>query len=206
MRFTLPPGFAAKTHLFDDELVEILEDLNSLRYISDSIDPCYRTPETILHLDNQQGWIESRLEEYRRRCLGRNHVLDCALIVTYLCAYLMYTDIWSNNFIPEQCSSHLLRKLQKIPAIEWTGNEDMLLWILCMGGAYASRGVVRSQYADLVNETYHTQLQPLIRTPAWDDVESCLRMFIWSERSFGGPGMVFWAETREASGSCPKRK
>jgi len=196
--FTLPEGFATKLHLFDAELVEILEDLNSLRSISDSTDPCYRTPDLILHLDNQQGWIESRLEEYRRLHFGRDPVLDCVLIVAYLCAYLMYTDIWRNNFIPELCSSHLLRKLLNTSNMKWTGNEDMLLWILCMGGAYASANL-RPQYAELVNCTFYTQLQPLTKTPAWLEVERCLRMFIWSGKTFGPPARAFWVGTQGPS-------
>ncbi|KAN0089195.1 hypothetical protein V8E51_019455 [Hyaloscypha variabilis] len=195
--FTLPPGFTTKHHLLDPSLVEILEDLNSLRSISDSTSPCYRTSETILHLDNQQGWIESRLEEYRRTHSGKNAVLDCLLIVAYLCAYLLYTDIWRNNFIPELCSSHLLQKLQKTSDEQWTGNEDLLLWILCMGGAYASPSV-RPRYVELVTCTYHVQLQPLTKTEEWEDVESCLGMFVWSTQTFGPPAGIFWAQVEGA--------
>ena len=91
LHFNLPEGFTGRAYLFDEEIVEKLEDLNSLRWLSDSIDPRYRTPEYILQLDNQQAWLESRLEDYRRKHFGESHMLDCVLIVEYLCAYLMYT-------------------------------------------------------------------------------------------------------------------
>ena len=124
-------------------------------------------------------------------------MLDCLLVVAYLCAYLLYTDIWRNNFIPELCASHLLQKLQKTSDEQWTGNEDLLLWILCMGGAYASPSV-RPRYVELVTCTYHTQLQPLTKTEEWVDVESCLGMFVWSSKTFGPPAGIFWAQVEGA--------
>jgi hypothetical protein len=192
--YTLPVGFIPMTHLFSDNILSIFEDIHALQCMRDS--PTYLSKDavTTLRLDNQQAWIESRIYESRLRLSGNDYLLECCLITGYLCTYLMYTDVWHGNLIPQHCSSQLLQKLQQTSYTpEWTGKEDMLLWLVCMGGAFAARGTMRAEYWVLINGTHHEQLRPL--TGRWENVESCLKMFFWSEKAFRKPCKVFWEET-----------
>jgi hypothetical protein len=182
------------SHLFGDETKAIFEDIHALQCVRDSLAFHSQGPMNNLQLDNQQAWIESRIHETRIRLSTNDDLLECCLVAAYLCTYLMYTDIWHGSLIPEHCSSQLLRKLQQMTSTsEWNGKEELLLWLVCMGGAFAPRGILRSEYSVLMNGAYHERLLPL--TDAWESVESCLKMFFWSGKMFGEPCKVYWAET-----------
>jgi hypothetical protein len=192
--YTLPAGFIPMTDLFNGDIKAIFEDIHALQCMRDSPACQSQDPRTIRQFDNQQAWIESKIHETRSRLSENEYLLECCLIVAYLCTYLMYTDVWHGSLIPEHCSSQLLRKLQQMTSsTKWNGKQDLLLWLVCMGGAFTSRGIMRSEYSVLMNGTYHEQIHPLAET--WESVESRLKMFFWSEKAFREPCRVFWAET-----------
>jgi hypothetical protein len=190
-QYTLPAGFLGKSALLTGEAVTIFEDIHALQLCRDSSEFRCKDAISILNIDNQQAWIESRIYSLRQTLSSSDYILDCCLIAAYLCTYAMFTDIWDSRLIPSHCSSQLLRKLQlSESSLEWIGHEDLLLWLLCMGGALVSPRVIATEYAVLLNGTFGVQLRPLI--DSWSNLESCLRQFIWSERAFRDSCKAFW--------------
>jgi len=154
----------------------------------------YDDPASILQLDNQQVWIESRLFDCRLGLSSFDYIQDCCLIAAYLCTYVMFTGMWSGSLIPGHCSSQLLRKLQQNEhTAEWTGSDDLLFWLLCIGGAFAPQGIIRSEYVVLLNGTYNEQLEPMADT--WNVAEMRLKSFIWSDKAMGERCRMFWEES-----------
>lgn len=102
--FVLPPGLEFRSSLFDQELIEVLRDVNALSKIRDS--PIYRFEDTIsmMHVDNQQASIQSRLSN-----LGNLSFLrKCCRLAAYLCANMMCCKIWRMSIIP-------VRYIHRIP-------------------------------------------------------------------------------------------
>jgi hypothetical protein len=192
--YTLPQGFMTKSALLGEETTALFEDIRALQVMRDSLDFHYDDPASILYFDNQQAWTESRLYNCRKALSQSDYVLDCCLIAAYLCTYVMFTDIWGGSLIPGHCSSQLLRRLQqKELDNQWIGNKDLLFWLLCIGGAFAPRGIIRSDYVVLLNGTHCDQLGPM--TDTWSGAETHLKLFFWSEKAFRERCKTFWEES-----------
>lgn len=94
--FVLPPGFESRSSFFDEELVEVLKDIHALSRIRDS--PIYRFEDTIsmMHVDNQEASIQSRLSN-----LGDLSFLqECCRLAAYLAANMMCCKIWRMSIVP----------------------------------------------------------------------------------------------------------
>jgi hypothetical protein len=193
--YTFPFGFATISHLLTPELAELLEDIHAFQIMRDTPDFYVNDPASLLRLDNQQAWAESRLYNFRKALGPSDYVLECCLIAAYICTYFMYTDMWGGSLIPGRCSSQLLRRLEQIDLFEtqWVGHNDLLLWLVCIGGAFAPRGSInRAEYVVLLNSPYSEQLGLL--DEAWSEVEMRLKGFIWSDKIFGDRCRLFWEE------------
>jgi hypothetical protein len=193
--YTFPLGFMTVSHLLSPEIEELFEDIHAFQIMRDSPDFQFNDPASLIRLDNQQAWAESRLYNFRKALGHSDYMLECSLIAAYICTYFMYTDMWGGSLIPGRCSSQLFQRLQQNDLFEtqWVGHEDLLLWLLCIGGAFAPRGsITRAEYVVLLNGTYFEQLG-LLEEP-WSEVETKLKGFIWSEKLFGDRCRLFWEE------------
>lgn len=95
--YTLPSGFLKISHLLTKELVEIIEDVHALLRISEMY--CDSAPfdaVCTMQIDNQQAWIESRIQALT---ILENPILKCCCFTLYLCTYLSYTTVWQSALI-----------------------------------------------------------------------------------------------------------
>lgn len=189
--YSLPLGFEPFTHMFTDELIEALEDVHALQQLRTLSE--FNPPDAIAirHLDNQQAWIESRLYQCYRASDQTDHVVISVILAAYLCTYSLFSEVWTGQWIPSHCSSQLLRSIQHTGHGDyWKGNEELLVWLLMAGGAFAQPGLARSEYAVILHRNYHDGLAHLLSS--WDDIEGLLKTFIWSEALFSARGREFW--------------
>ena len=76
----------------------------------------------------------------------------------------------------------------------WDGHEDLLAWLLYVGGAFAPEGPMRSDYMALIQQKHQYLLAPYIGV--WQDLIETLEMFIWSSKGFEFQVEVFWTQTQ----------
>ncbi|KAF2098962.1 hypothetical protein NA57DRAFT_66183 [Rhizodiscina lignyota] len=188
--YTLPAGFGIHSELFPEELIEILEDIHALQQIR-SLTDMHGDAVSVQQLDNQQAWIESRLYYCYRATDRTDFVLLGCVMAAYLCTYMLFAEIWGGQWIPSFCSSQLLRALQLTEnSSYWDGHEDLLVWLLVTGGAFAQPAFNRSEYTVLLHGSHHAGIAPFLSS--WPDVQDILQNFIWSERLFSARGKAFW--------------
>jgi hypothetical protein len=161
----------------------------------ESSDPNIKCAMPIQEQDNQQAWIEDQLFaclQFARQ--SDNAILTCCILASYICAYCLFSEVWASPYscyIPAHLSSQLLRQLQNTEHDQlWMGNEDMLLWVLMAGATFSQPGVVRSEYAILL----HGSLRDIFDTvlSSWDETESILQRFFWSNKWFRSRTKTFW--------------
>jgi hypothetical protein len=198
--YSLPTGFATCGDMFNDELIEALEDIHALQLLRNVAE--FNPPDavTVRQLDNQQAWIESRLHHYYCAADSSDYALTSCIIAAYLCAYSLFAEVWAGRWIPSHCSSRLLRSLQEAEKSDcWIGHEELLVWLLITGGTFAESGASRSEYAVLLHGNYHTRIAHLLTS--WTDVQEMLKTFIWSEALFCSRGKEFWEACYSHSGT-----
>lgn len=90
-------------------------------------------------------------------------------------------------------SSQLLDQLQMTEkdAI-WDNHSDLLLWLLFIGGIFASPGPVRSRYIDLLRKNISMRFSTVYN--ARSRTLEIMRKFIWSDRAFISEASIFWEE------------
>ena len=88
---------------------------------------------------------------------------------------------------------------QTSECFEWNEHHDLLLWLLCIGGAFAPPGPARSGYAMLFRS--HCALQYGDLSGSWSELVEFSKEFIWSERAFELPTRSFWQESLGLMGS-----
>lgn len=101
--YALPPGFDRISHLLTEELTEIIKDVHALQRISEMY--CESAPFdaiSTMQIDNQQAWIESRIQALMIR---ESPIIKCCCLALYLCTYLSCTTVWQSALISV---SHLL--------------------------------------------------------------------------------------------------
>jgi hypothetical protein len=85
--------------MLSPEFVEVLEDIHALQWIRDTSD--YPSDAVqLLHIDNRQAWIESRLFLLPRTSL----LLECCYLACYLCTYTLFSEIWQSGMLPVEFS------------------------------------------------------------------------------------------------------
>ncbi|KAH8645410.1 hypothetical protein BX600DRAFT_485035 [Xylariales sp. PMI_506] len=191
--FELPPGFQPMVPLFTDEFVEVVKDINALQCIRNS--PSF-VDDTVamVHIDNQQAWIESRLWALPRGSAFQ----ECCNYAAYLAANLLCCKVWRTSAIPPYLSSQILRILkQTTDASEWDEYPDFLLWLLYMGGSVARDGMVRSEYVALLQSNLSKRHG--VRPIAWADLVEVMKQFIWSESVVGPTIKALWEESQAVS-------
>ncbi|KAM6480497.1 hypothetical protein HDV62DRAFT_398944 [Trichoderma sp. SZMC 28011] len=186
--YTLPPGFEPLKHAFGDDLVTVIEDVYALQHFRESSDMDLDDSTSLIHMDNYQAWVESRLFSHFLATDEDNEVVLCCILTLYLCAYMLFTDIWAGHFIPSHISAKLLRALRQVRRdVLWEGHKDALLWCTIVGGTFAQLGVTRSEYILLLHQSGYDAV-----FPDWKETESFLGNFIWSNKVFHTAGKAFW--------------
>ncbi|EXJ74135.1 uncharacterized protein A1O5_02429 [Cladophialophora psammophila CBS 110553] len=187
--FVLSPGFQRKAQLFPEEFLEVLRDIHAMQCCRDST---FFAPEdtiSMMHVDNQQAWVQSKLVGLPTLPC----VQECCRWAAYLAASMLCCKIWRLSVMPPWISAQLLQKLQqRHDESVWDGHRDLLAWVLYIGGAFAPVGPVRSGYVGLVQEEHFQEHGHL--TASWPDLVEVLRQFVWSEKAFYAQVKLFWEE------------
>ncbi|KAE9370938.1 putative N-ethylmaleimide reductase [Stipitochalara longipes BDJ] len=180
--FILPPGFQAQSDLLGEEFVEVLKDVYALRCIRES--NLFSSDDVIsmMHIDNHQASIQSRLV----RLPSGSSVSECCRLAAYLCSVMLRCKVWPASTIPSHLSFQLLCKLQQAnDDLVWDDRPGLLAWLLHIGGAFAPMGTTRSEYVVLLHLNRSTRFRGLYTS--WPDLLETLKQFIWSERAFMSP-------------------
>ncbi len=94
--FTLPPGFKAVSHLLGEEFVEVLKDVHALQCIRDFATFGSDDVISMVHIDNQQASIQSRLVSLP----NISSISECCHLAAYLCSGFLRCKIWRASTIP----------------------------------------------------------------------------------------------------------
>lgn len=128
---------------------------------------------SIIHMDNYQAWVESRLYSHFLAADENNEIVICCILTLYLCPYMLFTEIWAGHFIPSHISAKLLRVLRQARRdVLWEDHKDALLWCTVVGGTFAQLGVTRSEYILLLHQSGYYTLPS-----DWKETESFLGIF-----------------------------
>ena len=195
--FKATVGFKAYETMLGSEFPAIVEDINELKAFRDATDVDHGDAIAIMHLDNHQASIESRLfnlgEDPMRFV---NPTLYCCLLASYICTYALFMEIWSASTIPLHLASYLLEKVQ---ALQMDGHMsecwDLFTWLICVGGTFSGSGREQEQYVLLLNQHFEFELTP----PTIADTQNLLERFIWSNKTFGKRWAIFWARKEALS-------
>lgn len=169
-------------------MIEVIEDIHALQHFRETSDVDCADTVSVIHLDNHQAWIESRLYWCLQAADKGNGMLTSCVLASYLCAYMLFTGVWASSFIPTHISVKLLPILQRVSNdVSWIGHENVLLWCMMVGGTFSQPGVMRSEYVMLRH-----QIGSPTFPPSWTEMETLLRSFIWSTKLFDSPGQAYW--------------
>ena len=150
--FRVPTGFEAYADVLGNEFLAISEDIHALRALVDTMDVDQRDAISIMHLDNHQASIESRLYNLGRDPLRHERpALYCCICAGYLCTYMLFNDVWSSSLLPSYLTAWLLENLhlsneQGDVSQYW----DLFIWVVCIGGALTQSQDEQIQYALLL--------------------------------------------------------
>jgi hypothetical protein len=187
--YDMPQGFHKYRLAFNATLLQICGDVCALQRQRDRHEESAINSVAIMHLDNQQASIESRIQLYLE-------TTSCPLkrsiaLALYICAYILFADIWTNSLIPSHLSGLLLDELKACSNWQvWKGNRDLLLWLCVLGASFNRQQDIRPKYAALWTSICKmNDLQPSL---SWVDAQDRLKDFIWSDRVFSKPCADFW--------------
>ena len=187
--YAIPSGFATVADVLGQDFLEIIGDICALQRLRESGTNYPIDSLEVEKVDNQQAWIESRLEQLRRTAL--HPLLLCCIPAAYLCGYGFFAEVWSATLIPSNLSAQLLRELQDCESWEgWDEHAELLLWLLNIGAAFATDVPVRLGFAGLWHGSHRRRLEPI--SQSWYDVEKHLKRFIWSDIVYGPRCGAFW--------------
>ena len=182
--YQTPIGFQIFASALGNDFLDIAADIKALQIMTDAQRVDCRDAVSVMHLDNHQASVESRLQ-----ILGRdpmrfvNPGLYACICASHLCSYTLYTDIWTSNLIPQHMASYVLEKLQPVFDVQWPLEDywSLLLWIISLCGAFAASGNVQNTYARMLDRLMSE------KPPAYHQISlvEVLQEFIWSERAFG---------------------
>ncbi|KAL7904694.1 hypothetical protein GGI35DRAFT_192332 [Trichoderma velutinum] len=187
--YQLPSGFETISHLLSEDFVEILEDLHALQCIRNYSTYEKGDPFFMAYINNHTGSLQSRLANLTAPSL----ILKCCYNAAYICSIMLCCQPWCALVIPSYLSSQLLEQLQKVEIDDmWDQNSDLRLWLLYVGGTFASPGSVRSTYVKLLRSNITTRFSDI------DDSRSrifeIMRRFIWSDFAFFSKASMLWEE------------
>ncbi|KAI0203295.1 hypothetical protein F4808DRAFT_39600 [Astrocystis sublimbata] len=187
--YQLPLGFQRRSHLLTKEFIEVLEDLHALQ--------CFReSPDSVLCDLSSMALINNHTASMQSRLMGLTDVssiMTCCRLATYLCSQMLCCKTWCSLVIPPHVSSQLLRSLQQANKdAVWDDHDDLLVWLIYIGGAFASAGAVRSDYVAMLRSNSAVGSGGLHQS--WPEVLAILKEFIWSDKAFKRPVKAFWEE------------
>lgn len=190
---TVPPGFQDRAYILGTELLEILGDISLLQCYRDEWVSQKHDKVAMLHLDNQQASVESRLQSL---ALTQMHPLAKACIyAAYMCTYAMFTEVWTGSELPARVSMLLLQHLQAWACWEgWEGHADFLVWVASIGVASADDAKLAADYAALWNDASIFSLQGLRMT----DFRNIVETFFWSVSIFQEKSRPFWSMLQQS--------
>ncbi|CEL10149.1 hypothetical protein ASPCAL13274 [Aspergillus calidoustus] len=184
--YRLPSGFESRSHLFTQEFIDILEDLNGLHCIRESRNARKSDAMFMLHVNNHTASVQSRLAHLS----GLSELQECCRLAAYLCSVMVCCKVWCELVIPSHISSELLRKLPNTDDNTlWAEHSQLLVWLLHIGGAFAPIGPVRSGYLSLLRSNDAT-----LHCSLWPELHTGLKQFIWSDKAFLAPVRALWEE------------
>ncbi|EHK18274.1 uncharacterized protein TRIVIDRAFT_47366, partial [Trichoderma virens Gv29-8] len=187
--YQLPSGFETISHLLSEGFIEILEDLHALQCIRNCSGYTKGDPFVMVYINNHTASIQSRIVNLEKP----SPMLKCCYTAAYICSIMLCCQTWCALVIPSHLSSQLLDQLQKTEkdAI-WDENSDLLLWLLYIGGTFASSGFVRSRYIDLLRTNITTRFS-MIDSSCLRTLD-VIRKFIWSDNAFFSEASRLWEE------------
>ena len=94
--FVLPVGFQTPAHLFSEEFIEVIKDIHALQCIRESASFACEDTVSILHVDNHQAWIQSRLMNLP----DSSAFQECCHLAAYLSACMLCCKVWRSSVIP----------------------------------------------------------------------------------------------------------
>lgn len=187
--YTLPDGLEPYRGLLGERLVVIFEDIHALAQSRESSTAACGDTISMLSVDNQQACIESRLQKCLQDTDNADDMLASCIIGAYLCTYTLFAEVWESQWIPVYSTEKLLAALQSIPRFSWEHVQDLILWLIVLGGTFSASPTSRSGYAVLLHS------HPNVPT-SWEKLERGLQRFIWSPKTFGARGRFFWGSVR----------
>lgn len=94
--FALPVGFHVQTHLLSEEFTEVLRDIHALQCIRESAGFTCEDIVSVLHVDNQQAWVQSRLMQLPKSTIFQ----ECCHLAAYLSACMLCCKVWRLSVVP----------------------------------------------------------------------------------------------------------
>ena len=94
--FVLSPGFEKRSHLLSKEFVKVLEDIHALQFIRDSPDFVCEDTTWMMHIDNHQASVQSRLVDLPKVSL----FIECCHLAAYISACQLCGKVWRASAIP----------------------------------------------------------------------------------------------------------
>ncbi|RAH51160.1 uncharacterized protein BO95DRAFT_492313 [Aspergillus brunneoviolaceus CBS 621.78] len=189
--YRLPPGLQSRSHILGEEFSTVLEDLHALQCIRDIPRSSHIDAMGMLHINNHVASIQSRLKALS----GLNQLQECCRLAAYLCSMTLCCKIWCELVLPSHISKELLVSLRglrdDIDAAVWNDdpNADLLVWLLCIGAAFAPVGSTRFGYMGMLAFHY-----PHF---SWPNLHERMRQFIWSDDAFLVLVRALWREVSQ---------
>lgn len=191
----IPLGFQSSLAQWPQDFAVILQDLQSLCCRIDLECTPEWSPLHVFPIDNDQANIESRLvdilSQIRRSKEDTDPWLEASILCAYVCTYKLSIGIWMGCFIPEICTTQMLRLITQIlPDTHWTPATNLFKWLLLVCGGMTDRKELRDPIAKLLQEKF----SDASTQESWEDVKVSLRAFIWCEYTMAHRISTFWEE------------
>lgn len=106
--FVLPPGFQKRANLFPEDFVEVLKDIHALQCVQDLPGYSCQHPIEMLHVDNHQASIGSRLVDLPKL----SPIIEACHLAAYLGACMLCCKVWRHSVIPVRDLSRASALLQ----------------------------------------------------------------------------------------------
>lgn len=151
-----------------DEFLAVLSQFAQLESMCDHVGAALMSC-----IDDQQALIEDHLYHcWNNAGAASNILLQACALAGYICTYMMHTDIWQNHRIPSACAFKLLLLLKEH---DWSTYTDLYLWLLVIGGTFATQSV-KPRYTILLQKSFD------ISESNWANVEHTLQRFIFPRK------------------------
>ncbi|OAL50878.1 hypothetical protein IQ07DRAFT_404956 [Pyrenochaeta sp. DS3sAY3a] len=184
----VPTGFFSVIHIFQEDFVAILQDIQLLCTLVDES----RRPFEELPMDSSQANLESRMVDLlskAKHSSNLNIVYRTCIFAAYLCTYNLSTGIWMGYFVPEVCVDQIYRSVTEATHDQFA--PKVLLWVLSVAGGLTQRNVVKKRYIERIR-TIGRHLDGLYQD--LDTFMGVMKEFIWCERTMGEKMSSFWRE------------